>query len=356
MSSEALQSFAYEIRRDSAVIWRCFSHDTKAVIPEVLEGYPVTELAPYAFSAHMDEKQLLDGVKRGRIRIYVPQELGGKGDGGCNGVPGTAGAQTEIQLPEFPQLCGERLEQILLPVSLRSVGRYCFYNCSRLRCIEFGGALSDWGTGVFTGCHKVGRLCVYPDAAQDSSLKEVLDELPEEIGAELRDCESGEIKAQLVFPEFYEEGVENTPARILETHVHGTGMRYRNCFQGKKFDCHQYDLLFPHAVVQEHAGACARMAAGRLRYPLGLSQAAREQYESYVWEHGCEIADFLLEEGDFEGVRWLAELFDRPEVKENRLLPYMIERASRLQAAEILSELVNRSRTRTVRSRKRLEL
>lgn len=37
-------------------------------------------------------------------------------------------------------------------------------------------------------------------------------------------------EARLVFPEFFEEAVENTPARILETHTHGSGMWYRNCF------------------------------------------------------------------------------------------------------------------------------
>lgn len=52
---EPAQSFAYEIKKDSAVIRRCFSLDTKAEIPKQLDGYPVTEIAPYAFSAHLDE-------------------------------------------------------------------------------------------------------------------------------------------------------------------------------------------------------------------------------------------------------------------------------------------------------------
>lgn len=59
------------------------------------------------------------------------------------------------------------------------------------------------------------------------------------------------VTARLMFPEFYEEGVENTPARILETHVHGSGILYRNCFQGRKIDFYQYDNAFPHAMAQE---------------------------------------------------------------------------------------------------------
>ena len=53
--SEEIQAFAYERKGNSAVIRRCFSRDTKATVPGMIDGLPVTELAPYAFSAHMDQ-------------------------------------------------------------------------------------------------------------------------------------------------------------------------------------------------------------------------------------------------------------------------------------------------------------
>ena len=58
---EPTQSFAYELKGNSAVILRCFSRDTKAEIPEMLEGHPVTEVGAYAFSAHMDEAAFKNG-------------------------------------------------------------------------------------------------------------------------------------------------------------------------------------------------------------------------------------------------------------------------------------------------------
>lgn len=66
---------------------------------------------------------------------------------------------------------------------------------------------------------------------EQSGLKEILSE----VGEELRVHLYGKVEAMLWFPEYYEEGVENTPARILMTEVHGSGLYYRNCFQGKYF-------------------------------------------------------------------------------------------------------------------------
>ncbi len=51
------------------MIWRCFSRDTRAVIPPQIDGLPVTELAPYAFSAHLDEAEFLRKLATGQLHI-----------------------------------------------------------------------------------------------------------------------------------------------------------------------------------------------------------------------------------------------------------------------------------------------
>lgn len=377
MDTEVLQSFAYERKKDSAVIWRCFSHDTRAVIPASLMEVPVTEIAPYAFSAHMDEEELKRGLQSGAIRLYVPRALGGER---CTDTSVSLNACGELRqepavsrevcadLPDLPQLCGERLEEIVLPRSVRRIGRYCFYNCSQLQKVAFGSQLTDWGRGVFTGCHHVRLLRIHMNEDQKSSLKEVLDELPEALAVEfVRDAVFGdtgkysdqeETLARLVFPEFYEEGVENTPARILETHVHGTGMMYRNCFREKRFDYGQYDRLFPHAVVQEPSASVGEMAVGRLKYPYGLTEQAQERYEAYLLENSYRIADLFLKSGDPEEMRWFLDLMGRLEMQEQlqALLSYLIEKASAGRNAELLSYLMNRRRTAGTVRRKRLEL
>ena len=66
--------------------------------------------------------------------------------------------------------------------------------------------------------------------------------------------EAGGKRAHMVFPEHYDEAVENTPARILFTEYHGSGTNYRQCFYSKELDFAEYDSLFDMAVVMDKAG------------------------------------------------------------------------------------------------------
>ena len=84
------------------------------------------------------------------------------------------------------------------------------------------------------------------DEKGESGLRDFLTELPETLRVDM--IINGE-HGRFWFPEFFEEGVENTPARILENHVHGSGIRYRNSFVHKKLNTLEYDRLFPYAVA-----------------------------------------------------------------------------------------------------------
>ncbi|MCD7765304.1 MAG: leucine-rich repeat domain-containing protein [Lachnospiraceae bacterium] len=339
-------SFAYEKKEDGAVILRCFSRDGIVQIPERIGGLPVRELGAYAFSAHMDA-----GALEGALYACesTDVEADSPTDDGCGdereparhsdsrsgmpaGQPETAGMGSSC--PDA--LCGNRLEEIVLPQTVRRVGRYCFYNCGNLRRLEFPGSLKDWESGVFTGCHRVKELCVHANPEDETGLKQVLDELPEELRVEFRCIRNEQMKpmeaglagdfstdkndshrangknishAILTFPEFYEEGVENTPARILETHVHGTGIRYRNCFQGKRFDFALYDSLFPYARAQENLTLLTELVLGRLRFPCHLGEQEKKQYEAYVRENANAFGRYFLDQKDPEGLQWFLERF-----------------------------------------------
>ena len=329
------QSFAYEIRENSAVILRCFSRDGKAEIPEQIGGYPVVELGAYAFSAHFGEAQLEERLRDGKARLCIPETIQGA-------IPSA--------------LCGERLEEIVLPRTLRKVGRYCFYNCENLRRIEFHGGLEDWGSGAFTGCHRVRGLCVYADADGRSHLKDVLDELREELEVEyfISDTEAEQaeegcrkrIPVRLIFPEYYEEGVENTPARILENHVHGSGILYRNCFQSRLFDFAQYDALFAYAKAWESGEVVSRMALNRLRFSYALGQKAKLQYIEYLTEHAEETGNWLLRQRDLDGVRMLLEIMRERNARTDAVEQKFLEYALRIQYTEAVSCLMEDGRVR----------
>lgn len=324
-------SFAYELKGDSAVILRCFSRDGKIEIPEQLEGHRVTELGSYVFSAHMDEAAFQRGIEQGRIR----------------------GAQCGSAA-----LAGSALQEVILPSSIQRIGKYCFYNCANLEKLTFGGGLQDWGAGAFTGVHHVKMLTVTADAQGKTSLKQVLDELHEEISVQYFDEQDRE--ARLIFPEYFEEGIENTPARILEEKIHGSGMMYRNCIKERKLDFRQYDTLFEHAGFLESGKMTMRLAVGRLRYPVELSEHARQQYEAYVTAYPETAAEQFLAEKDLSGVEWLMNLLENHREKDpqkmHQLQNYLIQKASEEQFTEAIGFLMNLEHKNKPSRRRRFEL
>ncbi len=74
-------------------------------------------------------------------------------------------------------------------------------------------------TSVKTACtgYGTGKSC----------LREVLVDLNQTVTVEWL----GKDGFQVLYPAFFEEAVENTPARIIETHTHGVGIQYRNAFR-----------------------------------------------------------------------------------------------------------------------------
>lgn len=348
------QTFAYEQKGNSAVIWRCFSRDTKAVIPERIDGLPVREIGPYAFSAHMDEGGLYRRMRAGQIRLSASLLLTDAENSALSEADGEAVAGLAGRLPS---LQGGQVEEIQLPDSVLRVGRYCFYNCSQLERLSFTGALLDWGSGVFTGCHRIKEVCVRTAPGEGALLQDMLEEVREELCVLWEEGENdGKRTAKLMFPEFYEEGVENTPARILETHVHGSGLLYRNSFRDRRPDFRQYDLLFPYAQAQESEEFLIRLTLGRLRYPEGLCAKAQEQYMACLTDRLEAFVCYLVETRDLETLRWVEARLDG--AGRTQFLELLAGKAGKAQYTEALSyamERMHASQTTSVR-RRRLEL
>lgn len=208
-------------------------------------------------------------------------------------------ALTEI--PDYGFSGRDDLVEIRIPAGVRKIGRYAFYNCRNLRKIIFYSHIRDVGSGAFTGCHKVSHLDVTIVEGQPSCLKDFLQELTEEMVVDYR----GGTYARLLFPEYYEEGVENTPARILMTEIHGSGLKYRNCFLKTEFQFAEYDKQFPYAKAWETPRFVQDLVLGRLMYPLWMSERARKEYESYLQDHLFETGERLIREGDVERLSWL---------------------------------------------------
>ena len=253
------------------------------VVPEVLDGLPVTELADKVFS-------------------------------------------------------GSAVEKVYLPRTLLRIGRYEFYGCEKLQEIHFYGSLREVGGGVLTGCRNIKSLTVHMDISEESALRDFVTEINERVmvhvfmqDGQKRRMPGGEIDfertapmpgsleeeneetecARLIFPEYYDEAVENTPARITVSNIHGTGQKYRYCFEGRKFRFDRYDKLFVYEKVEESVLMASKIAVNRLRYPKGLWESAKKEYEKFLLENLYEVLLGSLE--DPETVKWLAGQYLIPE-------------------------------------------
>ena len=239
---------------------------------------------------------------------------------------------------------GSAVEKVYLPRTLTRIGRYEFYGCEKLQEIHFYGTLREVGGGVFTGCRNIRSLIVHMGEDEESALRDFVTEINERVtvhvftpvrqrrqemssGTESRKTASvfmtvGEKNAagekdeeteiaRIIFPEYYDEAVENTPARITVSNIHGTGQKYRYCFEGRKFRFDRYDKLFVYEKVEESVLMASRIAVNRLRYPKGLWESAKKEYEDFLSENLYEVLSGSLE--DPETVKWLAGQYLTPE-------------------------------------------
>jgi len=159
-------------------------------------------------------------------------------------------------------------------------------------------------------------------------------------------------KSCLFYPEYYEEAVENTPARIIETHFHGTGYQYRQSFLRGEIDYRKYDDVFPVAAVQEDPDIIWKILSGRMLMPYGMSDFAWMQYEGYIKQHQCEMMNYLTEENQMPFVQFMAEknYFTKDGIEA------AIDWASKKHKTELLSFLMNEQHKRFPKKKKTFEL
>ena len=252
----------YEETLDGISVPRCYGLDGIVQIPDRIDGKPVTGLEGYLFSETV------------RGRGVPPHEYEGE-----------------------PELCGSQVKELVLPRYAKRIGAYAFYNCSGLRKLSCQSTVDDWGAGVFTGCTGIASLDICVREEGKSCFREILSELRQTLDVDYR-REDGTLLAKLVFPEYFEESVENTPARIIMREMHGCGHMYRYCFDGTRFDVGEYDRLFPHVTVQEKPELVTRLALYRLYWPWGLKEEAAKAYQDYIAAHAGDAAEGILKRGE----------------------------------------------------------
>ncbi|RHS78068.1 leucine-rich repeat domain-containing protein [Firmicutes bacterium AM43-11BH] len=300
----------YRIQKDYIEIVRCYGVDSCVTLPAQIDGYLVKKVAAYTFSARKSQEDA-------DVLTYESEE--------------------GLLLEENNKLlAGVDVEKVIFPETVEEIGNYIFYGCKELRYLEFSNTLMSIGSGAFTGCGKLSGLKVHMKRGEKSCVKEILGDLWQRIDVTFIYEEAGK-EARLVFPEHYEEAVENTPARILFTQHHGTGNNYRQCFYNKEMDYRKYDELFVLAKAQDKQEVLVDMVFNRLEYPYDLTDKNKDEYKDYMLEHFAKWSEILVEQDAIERLQFLS----KQNLWSREMLDTAIMEASEKKRGETLSFLMN---------------
>lgn len=253
-----------------ARILRVLGDSPCPVLPDEIDGLPVTELGPYCFANR----------------------------------PVQPGALWPPESQETHEITGDFLEEAVLPDSLRVLHSAAFYNCHRLRRLEAGPLLESLGSDLFTNCRALQTFALRAAPDADTGLKKLLGAVSADVEVVFLDGTG----ARLFYPEYSEFLDENTPAHIFNHSIEGEGYRMRQCFAGGAVDYPAYDATFAQTCVAESEEKLCRMALGRLLFPFALHNSARTDYEFYLTAHPEAAFGLAIAVRDEEALRLLAKL------------------------------------------------
>ena len=361
LNMDAMDIIDYIDKSTYVILLRVYTESDTIQIPEQIDGKPLRELADHAFA---DEPSVLyaESEKRRAVRSGDCWTFQSAGAGASAAPTHFSGERTErpdasvnaaVQNSERlstlpPALCGRRLRAVVLPDALAAIGNYAFYGCDNLKTVSFPASIRRIGSGLFNSCPALSVL-VFRQAvsaappATPALLQEVLRTVNHEVEVRLQDP-SGQDAVRLLFPEYYEEPKENTPARIIEIIWHGTGYQYRQCFLQRKLQYSQYDSLLPAADAQEMPQTLVRLCLDRLITPAELSRVHLESYVSCLRKQPDALWTFLLADQETDLTDWLRVLERSGYFTEERL-DQMIDQASsagRADASVYLMDLRRR--------------
>lgn len=275
--------FEYVEKNGGASIVRVIEPGAVCVVPETLGGLPVTELADRAL------------------------------------------ARTDIR-------------EVYLPKTLRRIGRYGFYNCEKLTTLHFYAETREVGGGIFNGCRKIKEIYIHLGEDEKSALRDFVTEITDRVIVHciVPDGQGDEKEiSRVVFPEFYDESIENSPARNLSFSIHGSGQKYRYCIMDKKIQYDKYDKVFFYEAIEEAVSDAAEIAINRLMFPHSLTSSAKTKYEEYLLENLYEVLLANLTNG--ENFRWVVNHYGEHRKEggaDTAATPYLTEQQMEALIAE----------------------
>ena len=324
------------LQNNTLRLCRVYGEEPCIVLPEVLPGedgtaLPITELGDYCFSEKPRSLPAPEQLVRYALRAD-----------GC--------AERVSEKTDLHPVCGNFVEEITLPETLRVVGSCAFYNCRKLRRLSVGSGELVVGSDVFLNCFALDIIVVraVPDAP--TGLFALVNSITEAMEALFQPTDADAPLAGLWYPAYWED-YEETPAHILLHTFSGQGYHYRQCFLNQKFLPAEYDAIFPQGHDADDANIMAMLCFDRLRWPWQLGEAAKAAYREFAAAHTGRILTRLLKAQDLEGIQALLALdLMTPEAfAEGAALAAKADNAA---AAALLADAAYRKRAATPRKKR----
>lgn len=293
--------FFYKIKEDDTIcVYRVYSDIGIVRIPEMIDGRQVTQIDEYCFAPKS------------------PYEI------------------DESQIPEdYHVLAGEFVQKIVLPDSIKKIGKNAFYNCRNLVEIECCGQIEEIGGDIFMNCMNLSSIIFNCKMGRRTCLKQILSQISWNVEVEF--CDDKNV-ARIYYPEFFEGYDEIGPAHIFELNISGEGFRMRQCFLEGVFVFEEYDAIFDKACAEEPLNSLINIAADRIVYPYSLSDKSRQMYVSFIKEHCDDAIEFIFDgnrEMSREQLMYYIEGLAMADCFSADDLKYMIEKAASQAMAEI---------------------
>ena len=283
--------------------------DQKAALPRELFGLPVIALAHHALSPN-------------------------------RATP--AGEQVQITCgPVTGEWDNGKLEELHLPDTLIQADNYAFYNCRKLNTLHLSDRLRYWGSGALMNCRELNTFHLTCNGQEGEVLRSLGAELQGELDVTLHYADGKQ--ARLILPEYSEVHEENVPHHQFDFFIVGAGYPYHHCFRPGKFNLREYDDLWKNFLRKGYEEDCAlRLVWYRLCSPIDLSDAAREDYLTYLRNHATDAAAWRLRERDSAGLQFLLREID----PTRELLTELCALARELDAPEALAVLLEEQHKR----------
>lgn len=228
----------------------------------------------------------------------------------------------------------EDIEEVSLPETIDTLGRYAFYNCRNLRRLCLYDGVEDYYDGVIRQCQSLSEIRLLQQRNSYSVMKELLADNDRMLHFVVEP-----VGLHLTFPAYVYQFVEDVEARVLHHKIEGSGYPCRECVTRKGVDLLNYDRLFPQVITDDYQAAIS-IALDRLRYPLELEKRAEEAYGQYLEQNAQIVLQKLIPAGKVEEIRFLCDTLRIPQQE----LEPALELAAKQQKPEITAVLMEYQR------------